>query len=331
MKMSVIVLAALIAPATALAGPARLAYYTGAASDPSLTANVSSLSIVAADLYAISQSGKLTGSVPSNLATITANDAVALYPVVSNYGVDDFDPAVAHAIVKTGSTQTTAIGNMIALAQKSGVAGINLDFEALPNGDRSLMSAFVRKLADGLHAKSRKLIVSVPATTSNDPKDSWTGGFDYAAIGSAADIVQVMTYDQNGPWDVDGPVAGLNWVKLCINYAVSAIPKSKVSMGVPAYGYDYDLTDGGGAQIDWSNIPALIASTKATPQWDTASSSPKFYYSVNGRDHVVWYENPRSIKLKAQYAAASGVASTSTWSLGQEDQSFWSAMGNGGS
>ena len=33
--------------------------------------------------------------------------------------------------------------------------------------------------------------------------------FDYVAIGKVADLLQLMTYDQNGPdWSDPGPVAG---------------------------------------------------------------------------------------------------------------------------
>ncbi|SEM75307.1 Spore germination protein YaaH [Sphingomonas gellani] len=330
MKKAVLLLMALSLPATALAAPTKLAYYTGTKSNTSLQNNAAKIATLATDSYAIDASGAITGSVPANVRSTANANGIALYPVISNFGTSDFDPAIAHAVLKTGTAQTNAINNMVALSQQGGAAGVNLDFEAVTNTDRSLLSAFVRKLANALHAKSRKLIVSVPATSSNDPNDSWTGAFDYSAIGAACDLVQVMTYDQNGPWSLDGPVAGLNWVKAAIGYAETVMPKSKISMGVAAYGYDWNLTDSTGVQVDWKDLPGLIASTGATPAWDTASSSPKFYYQAGGKEHVVWYENARSMKLKAQYAAGENVASVSIWSLGQEDASFWSTLASGG-
>ncbi len=330
MKRLALVMTAFLIPAALSAAPSKLAYYTGSVSDASLNANAGKLAVVATDLYAIKSSGALTGSTPSHVKTVTAANGIALYPAVSNFGATDFSPSIAHAILVTGNAQTAAINNMVALAQTSGTAGINLDFEAVTNTDRSRMTAFIQKLATALHAKSRKLIVSVPATSVNDPNDSWTGAFDYAAIGAASDLVQVMTYDQHGPWDVDGPVAGLDWVKATIAYSETKIPKAKISMGMPAYGYDWNLTDTTGAQVDWKAVPALIASTGASVVWDSASSSPKFYYQLNGKEHVVWFENAQSIKLKAQYAIGEGLASISIWSLGQDDASFWTALSSAG-
>ena len=52
-----------------------------------------------------------------------------------------------------------------------------------------------------------------------------------------------MTYDQNGSWwTTPGPVAGKEWMRRALQYAVSAVPSTKILMGLPAYGYDWNLT-----------------------------------------------------------------------------------------
>ncbi len=321
---------ALSVPTLSHAAPTILAYYTGTASDASLQTNASKIQTLAADRYAIDSSGALKGSMPSNVKAVTDANGIALYAVISNFGTSAFDAAIAHAILKTGPAQINAIKTMVALARTNGIAGINLDFESVTRTDRRLMTRFVQKLATALHAISRKLIVSVPATHANTPGDTWTGAFDYAAIGAASDLVQVMTYDQNGPWRANGPVAGLNWVQATIAYAASVMPRAKISMGIAAYGYDWNLTDVTGVQVKWNAIPALIASTGATPVWDSASSSPEFHYVSGGKAHVVWYENTKSIRIKAQYALSQNIASVSIWSLGQEDATFWSALSDHG-
>jgi spore germination protein YaaH len=173
-------------------------------------------------------------------------------------------------------------------------------------------------------------VVSVPAELQDDPTDPWAGAFDFKALGRDADILQLMTYDENGPWGPPGPVAGLNWVEPCAQFAVSVVPASKISLGIPAYGYDWNLTKGTGVQVYWKNIPALIAKVGAVPQWDVASSSPYFSYTAANRaSHVVWYENAESIPLKSALAVRYGLAGVSVFALGFEDLTFWEAVSSG--
>jgi spore germination protein YaaH len=126
-------------------------------------------------------------------------------------------------------------------------------------------------------------------------------------------------------------VAGLDWVTAAVEYAASVAPAAKISMGVPAYGYDWDLTDPtADTQIAWSSIAPLIASCGATPQWDATSSSPYFTYTAaDGRDHVVWYENAASLAAKGALVTSRALAGISVYALGMEDASFWEAIDAG--
>ncbi|MEJ0047804.1 MAG: glycosyl hydrolase family 18 protein [Rhodospirillales bacterium] len=85
-------------------------------------------------------------------------------------------------------------------------------------------------------------------------------------------------------------------------YAESVVPKAKISLGFPAYGYDWNLTAGGGDTIAWNQVPALIKRTGAVPQWDDATSSPWFTYTAaNG-------SSPRRVVRECTQHCAKGVA-----------------------
>jgi spore germination protein YaaH len=315
-------------PLAAPAAPAQMAYYEGSASLTSLQAEHAVLNIAAADLFAINAQGEITGKIPANVAALASTNHIALYAVVSNYAGSGFKAKIATAILTPGAAQDAAVANMVKIA--STTAGINLDFEAVPHKERPLYTAFAHRLATALHAAGGKLILSVPAKTADLPNDSWAGAYDYAALAGIADTLQVMTYDENGPWGAPGPVSGLDWMTACLTYAQSVIPLPQISLGVPAYGYDWNLTAGTGTSVNWNQIPALLSKTGATPQWDATSSSPWFSYTAsNGASHVVWYENARSIQLKAGLAASNQIANISVWALGLEDPSFWAAVAAG--
>ncbi|MCX6100446.1 MAG: glycosyl hydrolase family 18 protein, partial [Candidatus Bipolaricaulota bacterium] len=140
-------------------------------------------------------------------------------------------------------------------------------------------------------------------------------------------------YDEHGPWSEPGPVSGLDWVENCVAYAVSLVEPQKLLIGLPAYGYDWDLTDSdpaswtySAASFSWTAVPDLLARSGAIERWDTASESPHATYIEGGHRHEAWFENAASLRAKTALITEYGLAGLSMWSLGQEGAAFWEAV-----
>jgi len=313
-------------------GPPKavMAYYENSTSAPALHAFASYLNQVPTDTFAINAKGEISGTAPVKALAFARSKGMQTFATVSNFGNSGFVPWIAESIVKNPAHRLTAIQQMLATVKLYGYSGINVDFEAVPNRDRALFSRFIHDVAKTMRAAGFLTVVSVPAELQDNPNDSWAGAFDFKRLGRDADLLQLMTYDENGPWGVPGPVAGLDWVTPCVQFAVSVVPASKISLGIPAYGYDWNLTRGTGVQVHWKRIPALIAKMGALPQWDATSSSPYFTYTApNGTSHVVWYEDAQSISLKSALPVTYNLAGVSVFALGFEDQTFWLAINTG--
>ncbi len=309
---------------------AVMAYFESSGSAQSLRTFAPYLNQIPTDTFAIGPKGRISGTAPASALKFARSRGMQTFAVVSNFGKFGFVPFTAHNIVTHPAIRTTAIQNMLAVVATYGYTGINIDFEAVPRKDRAAFTEFIHEVAQAMRSAGYLTLVSVPAELQDNPKDSWAGAFDFKALGGEADILQVMTYDENGPWGPPGPVAGLDWVEPCAQFAVSVVPASKISLGVPAYGYDWNLTKGTGVQVYWKKIPALIAKVGAVPQWDVTSSSPYFSYtSASGANHVVWYENAESIPLKSALAVTYDLMGVSVFALGFEDQTFWEAISTG--
>ena len=307
-----------------------MAYWEDSASDHSLRAFASYLNQIPTDTFAISKNGKVYGTAPVGALAFARSKGMQTFATVSNFGKTDFVPSIAHYIVTHPAIRAKAIENMLAVVETYGYSGVNVDFEAVPSRDRTAFSRFIHYVAHSMRTAGYLTVVSVPAELQDDPTDSWAGAFDFKVLGRDADILQLMTYDENGPWGPPGPVAGLNWVEPCAQFAVSVVPARKISLGIPAYGYDWNLTEGTGVQVYWKNIPALTAKVGVVPQWDGTSSSPYFSYTAaNGASHVVWYENAESIPLKSALSATYSLAGVSVFALGFEDLTFWEAVSAG--
>jgi spore germination protein YaaH len=275
--------------------------------------------------------GAVSGNAPAPALQFAKSKGMKTFATVSNFDAVGFDPKITHAILNESKPRAEAIRQMLKLVQQWGYTGINIDLESIDHTDRKAFSSFVHDVAQKMRAAGYLTVVSVPAELKDNPEDSWTGAFDFAALGQSVDILQVMTYDENGPWGTPGPVAGLNWVEPCIVYSVSVVPASKVNMGIPAYGYDWNTTAKTGVQVSWKDIPGLISKTGATPQWDSTSSSPFFtYHAGDGSSHVVWYEDEKSIPMKSSLAVSHHLAGVSVFALGYDNLSFWQAVHAGG-
>jgi spore germination protein len=308
-----------------------LGYYTpDQESYNALTSYYSSFTQMSTDTFNFDKKGGIVGTAPTNAINFAKSKNITTYACISNFGVSDFDPALAHAVLSSSTVKKKAIANLVALVKNNGYKGVNVDIESVPKTDRNALSNFIRDLANILRPQGFKTLISVPAKTVDDPNDDWSGAFDYTSLGKNVDFVQVMTYDQNGPWSSPGPVAGKDWMEQSLQFAVSTVPAAKVLMGLPAYGYDWNLTTNNAnddKQIPWKDIPTLISNTKAVPQWDTATSSPYFTYKAgDGSNHVVWYENAKSIKEKTHFTVSYNLGGVSMWAIGLEDGTFWKSV-----
>lgn len=306
-----------------------LGYYTGdAASLSSAEAIGTPLNEVALDLVSVDSGGSLHGKLDVNLLASDRIQGKLSYATLSNFGANGFDPAIAHGAMVTHRGAT--LQAVVALAKTSKLTGIDIDFEGIYPADRDAYSEFVLELATRLHAAGSMLMLSVPAKSADDPGDTWSWPYDYAAIGKSADFVQVMTYDETVPGDPPGPVAGIDWMKADLDYAVSQILPDKLLLGLPAYGYDFDVTHDTGVMVEWRETQALLNTAGAMPVFDTATESAHFdYVASDGSRHQVWYESPQGIQDKAHLAVTLDLAGVSMWALGFENNSFWSAVDAG--
>lgn len=318
--------------------PHILAYYTGeAASLASLKASSSHLDMLSIDVFNVQDDGTIARGDDLGAADYAVQRNIQAYACVSNYRGEplwDFDPALARAAIQ--DHKDTFIDQLLDLAGDPRYAGINIDLESIAYSDdiaadRAAFTAFIEELAGKLHALHKQLVISVPAKSADSPDDDWAYPYDLAALGKAADYLQLMTYDQHGPWGEPGPIASLDWVEDCTAYSASLVDPAKLLIGLPAYAYDWDTTDPQAevGELKWTDIPALLARPGTQTGRDASVDSPYLIYTENEHEHVVWYEDAASIRSKASLVSRYKLGGLSVWALGQEDASFWQAVDDG--
>ena len=327
-------------PTHAPAAPLILAYFTGnEESYNSLQAYSAYLDILSVDVFNVQDDGSIVQYDDLGTPQFAREHGLQVYACVSNYRGDplyDFDPALARVAILTYKDKV--IDQLVKIAREDGYTGINIDLEDIAlsadiEADRAAFTVFIEDLAARLHVVGKKLIVSVPAKSMDNPDDDWAYPYDLAALGQVADYLQLMTYDQHGPWSEPGPVAGLDWVDACVDFETSLVDPAKLLMGLPAYAYDWDLTasnaDSGTYSVQdlyWTDIPALLKKTGVVIQYDEDVQSPFLTYQENSHEHIAWYEDAASIRVKSQLVSQYELGGLSVWALGQEDETFWQTV-----
>ncbi|MFA6949029.1 MAG: glycosyl hydrolase family 18 protein, partial [Eubacteriales bacterium] len=155
--------------------------------------------------------------------------------------------------------------------------------------------------------------------TSDDQPGLLYEGLDYKAIGEYADYTLLMTYEYGYTYGPPMAVSPINEVERVLEYAVTRIPHEKILMGVPNYGYDWPLPYvRGTTKADTiGNVEAveLAWNVGADISFDETAQSPFYGYYADNIEHVVWFEDAKSIDAKLRLAARYDLAGVSYWNI----------------
>lgn len=299
-------------------------YSTDVTSLNAMKNHTASIDGAATMTYNVGSTGVLTGTIPADqLSYAKANGILPILAVINSEG-SGFSSAVAQSILTNTTYKQAFLNNLLNAALANGYGGVNIDFESVPYTLRAQYTSFISELKTLMSANGLKTTVAVPAKTSDSPTNSWSGAYDYTALGAIADKVCIMTYDEHGSWGAAGPVASYSWVNSVINFAVTVIPKEKILMGLAGYGYDWAST--GNKALSLPQIDTLIATYGGTVTFDSVSKTPTYTYVVSGVNHVIWFENYQSIALKCDIVNTYNIGGVCMWRLGLENSAFWSAI-----
>jgi spore germination protein YaaH len=244
-------------------------------------------------------------------------------PLVAN---SPFKAEVARPIFADADAVKRNVALLLKSIQDSGADGINVDIEGVAPADRSLYNAFIEALCKAFHEHKLLVTLDLPAKTRDAPTAEWAGFADYAFLGKHADQLQLMCYDEHWSGGSAGPIASLPWVESVIKYAVSVIPKSKVVMGVPFYGYDWPKT-GSALEVTGMRAYELLETYHLSPRWDDTSKTYWFtYMDAKSGQRTVYYEHERTLRGRLDIARKAGIAGIAIWRMGDEAKNYWAPL-----
>lgn len=226
------------------------------------------------------------------------------------------------------NVQGMLIDNIISVMNDKGYSALDIDFEFIPGGYRFEYVSFVAKVRDRLNENGYNVSVALPPKVSPDQPGLLYEGIDYAGLGEAADTVFLMTYEWGYKYGPPLAVAPIPSVRRVLDYAVSEIPADKIYMGIPNYAYDWQLPYERGVTVAETigNTEAVRRAYKYGTEimYDEQSQAPYYYYTdESAAEHVVWFEDVRSIIAKYDLVREYGFKGAGYWNLMREFRANW--------
>jgi spore germination protein YaaH len=328
----------------ATAQPKALFYMTtNPNSVKSFTDHADKVDILVPTWYSVDGNGLVWGGPNPDVLKIAAVHHVPVMPIVALMIQADL-----HKLLTTPSARSSFNASLLSECKKYNYTGFQIDFENVNWTDRDLLSAAVAETAAALHKENLLLTIATVPNAPGYPGQSnyshwlyanWRGSFDLKALAQSVDLICLMTYDQNTRWTAPGPVAGYPWTVANLEYALQYVPKEKLSLGIPTYGYHWfagepikidpskeEKPNPTAEYVGQQEIDQYLAAYHPHVEWDSTDRVSWFYFYRDDTRDWVFFTDKRGFQERLNLARDRGLQGFCSWVLGAEDPEIWSLL-----
>ncbi|MBE6625653.1 MAG: LysM peptidoglycan-binding domain-containing protein [Ruminococcaceae bacterium] len=246
-----------------------------------------------------------------------------------------FSSKLAAEVLANEELANVVINSVVTTVAEKGYGGVDVDFEYIPAEYSSAYANFIARLSDALGEEYRVFVSLAPKYRADQPGLLY-GGHDYGLLGEAADNVLLMTYEWGYTYGPPLPVSPINEVRRVIDYAVTEIPREKIFVGIPNYGYDWPLpyVRGESKARSLGNVEAvqLALDRGVAIEYDDVAQAPYFTYYDRPEtyddavEHIVWFGNARSSDAMLRLVSEYGLDGAGVWNIMKYFPALWSVM-----
>lgn len=304
-------------------------YYSEYATAPNRDGTtIEGVNIVSPSFFSLIKNSN--GAIKENVGTNGINyinwakqNGYKVWAIVSNNSYKDTTSKILNSYV----LRTNLINNIVNLANKYNLDGINIDFENMNESDKDVFSRFIIELEPKLKEAGKILSVDV---TAPDGGETWSMCYDRNIIGDVADYIVFMAYDQNGASSTKvGTTAGYNWIETNLNKFLTReeIPSNKIILGIPLYTRLWK-EENGKVTSQTVNIKDVnkVLPEDITKIWNDELKQNYVEYNKDGAIYKMWIEDETSIKEKVGLVKKYNLAGTAAWEKDRETENIWTII-----
>jgi spore germination protein len=229
------------------------------------------------------------------------------------------------------NAQRTFINTLITLLRERNADGVNIDFEDIPKSSRANLSNFIIDLSSSLRAARKDYLITIAL-----PAIDFGYVYEIKQLNKYVDLFVIMGYEFYGQnSQVAGPVAPLSsgntwWpynLETAVNeYILSGITPSKLLLGLPYYGAEWQTKD--------LKFPSKVERFMRYPMYrnikkehgellccEDEDSKSKFhvYRDESNRYRQIWFEDEKSLAKKYDWVMEKKIGGVGIWALGYDN------------
>lgn len=285
------------------------------------------LSEVTAGTLTLGQNGQLLGDVVA-----VPSGGYRQFLRATNTGVI-VDSESLNAMLGDPAAQQTNIQTLVDKAYGGGFAGINLDYQGVPAGQKAAFTSFVNDLAAALHGENLELMLTLETPVLLD--GTWdTAGQDWSALEKIADVIYLQlplnptAYSEGGVAQtiLEMATRQINRAKLSALISVNAVDEVgdarleiESSKALANFG-ELEFVQGGPEVEPGQTIQVALSGSAGDLEWDPDGLTYKYTYEQANQPHQVWLGSEAILSNQGRFANSYNVRGLAVRGLGYLDQ-----------
>lgn len=248
------------------------------------------------------------------------------------------------------ASRTKFARSCVEFITEHGFDGVDLDWEYPVGGgletnknrpeDKQNFTMLLKEIREQLDDEGLKdnkhYLLTIAAGASN----YYIGNTEVNKFSDYLDYVNIMTYDLHGTWDAladfNAPLYdnkdNSNQYKISIDSSVNVwlkagLPKDKLVVGVPFYGYEYNVSENinnglyqkfsGGKSLSYDSIAKNYLNK---PEFVKYFHEESLVPYLSSESIFISYDDAQSIGLKAKYILDNNLGGAMIWELSQDSE-----------
>ncbi|BAZ17452.1 polysaccharide deacetylase [Calothrix sp. NIES-4071] len=209
------------------------------------------------------------------------------------------------------------VEELLGVVRKNNFAGVNIDFENIPDTSQQNLMTFMGELYAKFHPLGLEVSQSVPLDNPS---------FKYKELAQVNDYLILMAYDEHESTSEAGAVTSQNWYVEHLQRRFKELPADKYIVAIGNYGYDWKA-NASGEEVSFQDALKTAQESEGKIVFDPDTLNSTFdYYDDKDVLHHVWYLDGVTAFNEIVEGQNLGARGFALWRMGSEDPSIWSVF-----